>query len=157
MTEILESRRFGPVSDAQIVELEGTLGYGLPQDYRAFLLEHNGGKPGADTIDFEDERGPSSSDVNYLFGVHRGEYYASLPKRMEMFRGRIPAGFLPIGDDSGGNLWVLELEGPGRGRVYFWDHEGEADEGEPPTTRNMTVVAASFTDFLARLREFEDE
>jgi hypothetical protein len=157
MVKIEGSRRFGALTEERLAEFEHQMSARMPDDYRSFLLQHNGGKPNPDTVDFVLEGEPTSSDLQYLCGIHRGEYWASLTGHVKMFSARIPAGFLPIGYDSGGNQYVLGLEAPHRGRVYFWDHEMEADEGEVPTMENMSLVAESFSSFLEGLREYDDD
>ncbi|MDQ4134467.1 MAG: hypothetical protein M3179_14985 [Actinomycetota bacterium] len=37
-------------------------------------------------------------------------------------------------------------------KVYLWSHEWEADEGEPPTYDNLTVVADSFASLIERIK-----
>ena len=61
--------------------------------------------------------------------------------------GRWPARFLAIAIDGFGNRFLLSLGMPDYGDVYFWDHEQEADEGEPPTEDNLNLVAHSFAEF----------
>jgi hypothetical protein len=34
------------------------------------------------------------------------------------------------------------------GQIYFWDHEAEMDEGEPPTYDNLYLIADSIDDLL---------
>jgi len=64
-------------------------------------------------------------------------------------------------DDPFGNAICLGIAEKYRGRVYFWDHENEPDEelwdGEVDTAGNITLIANSFTDFVAGLQELEDE
>jgi hypothetical protein len=47
------------------------------------------------------------------------------------------------------------VTGKHRGRVYFWDHEDEPDpddwDGEVETADNISLLANSFTDFVAGL------
>jgi hypothetical protein len=51
----------------------------------------------------------------------------------------------------GGNLICLSLREEDRGTVWFWDHEQEAEEGDPPREDNLTMVAESFDEFASRL------
>ena len=43
-----------------------------------------------------------------------------------------------------------------RGKIYFWDHEMEADEGETPNYSNLTLIADSFDEFIEGLHS-DDE
>jgi hypothetical protein len=43
-----------------------------------------------------------------------------------------------------------------RGRVYFWDHENGRDEDwdrSVETTGNVTLIAGTFTEYVASLKE----
>lgn len=72
------------------------------------------------------------------------------------YHDRIPADLLPVAHAEGGNLVCLSLGGHDRRAVYFWDHEEEAEEGEPPARRNLHRIADSFRDFAASLRPVSD-
>ena len=61
MGDITDSQRFGPATDADVRELEVSVGP-LPADYRAFLLEHNGGRPEPDEFAISDVEGSSVVD-----------------------------------------------------------------------------------------------
>lgn len=67
----------------------------------------------------------------------------------------MPETLLPIGHDSLGNLICLGVVGDDAGTVYFWDHEAEADEDEPPTWDNLSVIQPSFSAFLKSLERDE--
>ena len=64
---------------------------------------------------------------------------------------------IPIADDPGGNAICLGMSGNERGKVYFWDHEMEADEGDEPTFENVYLVAESFASFLKSLKDLPKE
>lgn len=144
-----ESARFGRCTERGLLAFERRIGRKLPADYRAFLLEHNGGTPDATLVKV---RGVSSA-VKRLHGLHNGPSWARLESLRRSHAGRVPAGLLPIGADPFGNVFCLGLAGRWRGKVWFWDHEGEADEDEPPRVDNLKLVAASFASFLAKLRQ----
>jgi hypothetical protein len=63
--------------------------------------------------------------------------------------------------DPFGNAICLGVTGRWRGKVYFWDHDSEPDldewDGSVDTAENITLLAHSFTDFVARLRPIDDE
>ena len=105
--EIEDANRFGKLTPEQLFEFEQMHELKLPDDYRSFLLEHNGGRPNPEIIDFI-QYGRSQSDiVNYLGGIHNGEYWSRLEWHINSLKGRIPSGFIPIDDDPGGNVYLL--------------------------------------------------
>jgi len=149
--EIKQSNQFGALLPEELDAFERKYFLRLPKDYRQFLLRHNGGGPEPDTVDFVIEGKATSSDVQYLYGVHDGEYWASIEQSIASRNGRIVSEGLPIGGDSAGNEYVLILEGEKRGQIYFWDHELETD---PPSYENMSYVASSFTEFTEKLYKY---
>jgi len=131
-----------PTNAGAIANLAEEIGLVFSDEYSQFLLAQNGGAPVNELFSYGDGK---RSAVSFL-GVDTGEYYSDLSSKYEVFRARIPGGFLPIGQDPGGNLICLDLGGD-KG-VYFWDHEKEQD---PPTRENVAKIAGSFNEFLSTL------
>lgn len=141
-----------PLTEAQIEAVEKQLGAKLPQDYKSFLLAHNGGRPEPCVFpisDFPD----STLDILNRFLAIGGGPFDDLMDYVRTYRDRIPPNLLPIAYDPGGNVICLSLYGSDRGRVYLWLHEYETDEAEQPTYDNVYVLANSFSDLLASLIE----
>jgi hypothetical protein len=150
--KIKQSNPFGALSQRSLDAFEQQRSLRLPEDYRRFLLEHNGGDPApSNVIDFFEGNRPNSSDVQFMFGIHDGEYWASIEWHLDTLKGRVVEEGLPIAGDSGGNAYVLITRGEREGQVFFWDHERETD---PPSYQNMSYVAASFTEFAQKLHEY---
>ena len=76
VVEITEEGR--PLSEDDIVNLEGRIGCRLPEPYRRFLLKYNGGRPtpDADTIDIERLPG-SPTDIGDAFHYGRNKEFRS--------------------------------------------------------------------------------
>ncbi len=142
----------GPLDERRIAELEERFGARLPEDYRRFLLQHNGGRPDPADFRLADRQGAyTDSRVEAFLSVYDGEHF-NFEKVLACFKGpepRIPANLVPIARDPFGNLICLSIAGPDGGTVYFWDHERES-EGEP-TYDNVDRIADSFGEFLAAL------
>ena len=138
-----------PASRDQLVWLEQRFGARLPDDYVAFLLQHNGGRAAASAFEFSNEDGEAiRSRVDWFFGAGDDESYG-LSANIDDYDERIPAGFCPVGSDPFGNVILLCLRPEGYGSIWFWDHENEQEE---PDLSNMSRVAGSFSEFLAALR-----
>jgi len=150
--EIKNANQFGELMPERLAAFEQAYGVRLPDDYRSFLLNYNGGYPSPSVIDFIQYGSEQSDIVNNLFGIHEGEYWANLDWHLQMLEDRIPMGFIPIGDDPGGNVYLLGVMGEFVGKVYFWDHEEEAQlYDKEPDFENMSFIAISFTEFLNKL------
>jgi len=134
--------------------LENKIPGQLPSPYRAFLLQNNGGRPEENSFSMLQQ---GLGGVVTFFGIlGKGKEGDLNTKRLSM-ADRVPIRYLPIADAEGGNLLVLSLAPPDLGAVYFWDHELEAEEGEPATKDNLYPIAQSFDEFLQKLRPFDPD
>jgi SMI1-KNR4 cell-wall len=141
----------GTISLSEIQQFEKQLGVEFPKDYVNFLANFNGGEPKLDTFEYKLQDGRVwTGGVRYFFGFNLDrlqniDFFASM-------RGdRIPENMIPIGLDDGGNFILLALNVKDKGKVYFWDHNEESEDDEPPTNDNVYFVANSFTGFLEKL------
>lgn len=129
-----------PAPAEQVQHLEHVIGERLPESYTAFLSEQDGG-----WLTENDQA------LKVIFGVGDVPDDLSMWRKLETFRDRVPSWLLPVAQDAYGNLFALSLRPEDRGTVWFWDHEGEADEGEPPTEDNLEVLAPDWDAFLRGL------
>ncbi len=148
--DIYRSRK--RLSEQDIAEAEEELGLSLPVQYRDFLSKHNGGHPEPNAFPIENNPSDDHGLVHYFLCVKENDVY-NLVDWVKRFHDRIPSGFLPIAVDPGGNLICLSTIGKNAGKVYFWDHEEEAREGEVPGYDNVYFIANSFSEFLGSLTE----
>ena len=139
--QLEESNPYGPVNSADIVEFEETNEVSLPEDYKAFLLQHSGGRPEANVL------ADAGTDVQWLFGLVEEPAWASLFHALDTYEGRIPAWYLPIGTDSGGNLYIMSLYEENKGVIALWWHEDEAEQNGSEYFENLTHVADFFSAF----------
>ena len=134
----------GPPADEQAVHaFELRYGVQIPPSYLKFLLAHDGARPEVNVLSgnqWEQEM----VAVDEFLGLSDG-VVETISDVWDAYGDRIPRGWFPFATAEGGNTLLLAIEGPGYGRVAFWDHELV---GEPVA---LTVVAGSFDDFLARL------
>ena len=145
--EIRHSNEFGKIRLQDINDFEETNEVKLPEDYKQFLIEHNGGRP------YPYISPVANSDVQWIYGMVYEPNYASLFWHIEIFQKRIPSWYFPIANDSGGNLYLMSLYYENLGIIVFWDHEGETDGDADQYFDNIKIVANSFTEFLNQLVE----
>ena len=126
----------------------------IPDDYRNFLIQYNGGRPENDCIDFKDSH--QGTMLKSIFGFTKDEY-GSLEDANIMYKERIPKNTIVIADDAGGNRIIMSISGDDYGKIYFWDHNMEADDEEEPDYSNLTLVADSFDEFINNLKSSEEE
>jgi hypothetical protein len=149
-----------PAPADALARFERDIGQELPEDYRYFLINCNGGYVGGRYW----YRGENPDGREVEAGVHhiggfRDESSFSLLWSRDCYCGRIPEPLIWINDDPFGNAICLGVADAHRGRVYFWDHENEPDKdwnGSVESAGNIMLVANSFTDYVAGLRELDD-
>lgn len=141
-----------PINEQELQEYEATLGVRLPNDYRDFLLEFNGGVPENDCFLLPGEVSYADSSVRTFFGL-TPDFENSLAYYFKIYvmANRIHGDMLPIAKDYGGNVVVLAIKGPRVGEILFWNHELEGIEQEPSLVEHLIPVASSFADFLGGL------
>lgn len=147
MTTVFKTRG-KPMSPSALEELQRQLGVELPEDYVQFMLEGDGAR----VIHPSEIAGKDFSSVREIFGWDDPDAsYTFLAKAMRVYKDRVPACFLPVANDQAGNLFCLGIANGYEGKVYLWDHDLEAEEGEPPTFDNLQFVTASFRELIDRL------
>ena len=134
-----------PVGVNDMEGFESRIGMALPHDYREFLSEYNGGVP--ETNEFDIPGLNSGSGVNAFLS------HEEIENEKKLLSDRFPPNAWPIAHTEGGNYVCLVLGE--RSGIYFWDHELEAEEGQPATWDNMFRLADSFSEFLLSLRPFD--
>ena len=134
------------VSGFEIDAFERNQGISIPTDYRSFLQVVKGGTPSNNWV-------PLQGDGDYIslfFGLRAEVSWKALDYGIEHLGAPGETGYLPIAVSSGGNYFLLKVQDPDLGAVFFWDHE--AEDSQPPTFTRLTRVASTFDRFTAKLQ-----
>lgn len=151
-----------PCTIEQIREFEQWLqikspGTSLPQEYIDYLLQYNGGIPTYrrhyDFIEPIDET-ETGGGVSWFYALYDGDV-ENIKKNYRYLDNRMPKDLFPIAGDPCGNDICIAISGPNYGKVYFWDHENEAPDGQEPWYDNVYLIANSFREFIDKLYEVE--
>jgi|GEM_PF-793805 len=142
------------LSDDALKAFEQKFACQLPQDYRKFLLQNNGGFPSPDCISFKEAGHETASDVFCFFTIGDDRKWASIDWHCDTYSGRLPKDTLPIARDSCGNLWLLAVARESSGSVFFWDH-GSYNTFDETDLANWPRVAASFEEFYGKLSAYD--
>lgn len=143
----------GPrIVDADVAAFEAKLGHRLPEDYRTFLLAHNGGRPSRRTFDYDKK---DLTLLNCFLGLGREDEGVGLEEPWELSREWLPPEILTIGYDDGGAQIALAVSGPHAGELWFCLNDRPT--GSNPRViwydrRDVTKLASSFTEFLGKLQ-----
>jgi|GEM_PF-1959190 len=144
----------GPVlGETDVIQLEREIGVALPEDYRKFLLEYNGGQfyefllVPLPTQEYDCSWGISRL-YRLLDSSDKDPRDLGLRQVFRMYQSRIPANTLPIGDDSS-DLLLLDLGSSAFGTLWLW-----VRDFEPSREREMNrvPVADSFSDLADKCR-----
>lgn len=114
-------RRFPQPSLSQVEALERRIGITLPDDYRRFLLEFNGGYFNEPDIEPVVEGCPRDA-LTFLNGIGASHPEAELatPGDLVTFDDNDPPKIIPIGGTPLGSLIILDTApGDGNGEIYF--------------------------------------
>jgi hypothetical protein len=134
--------------------VEKKYSFQLPDDYRKFLLENNGGFPSPNCVRFTDAGRMTASDVFCYFAIGGKHAWASMEWHLHTFARRLPKNTIPIARDSCGNLWLLAVGNENAGSVFFWDHGSYATFDETDLV-NWPRVAETFLRFRATLSTYD--
>lgn len=145
-----------PLSEKALSKVEKRLKIKLPEEYRRFLLAHNGGRLTPSVFKFKGQSGAyADSCVDWFLAVYDGEYnnFETYFERYKVERVRLPVELVPIAHDPGGNLICISLADFDRGSIYFWDHEHEHEStGKSVSSHtNVHLIADSIDEFLGSL------
>lgn len=139
--DIIIPNPYGQLSYESLSMFEKKLGARLPDSYRQFLLQFNGGKWSKKLFHISNEYG--NSLIHHVYGIHDGPGHCQLDSAFERFKSIIEDCCLPIADDDGGNEICIGIHDKNRGKIYFWDHE----------TGALILMALTFDEFVDSLSD----
>lgn len=146
-----------PVTTAELDQFEREHNLIIPEVYRAFLLEHNGGSPSPENFKVEMEPRPHTRrSQTRLFGT-AVEFFLSLDAEdvsisalwPYVTEGRLQSGMFPIAY-CGGDLVCISTRENTLHQIFYWFSEEEYD-AQAEGDRNLYFVASSFDTFLDKL------
>ncbi len=114
MKDVFAGKSLGGSSPQEIAEFEEFVHFRLPEDYRSFLEQFNGGVPHDATCLFAsglDLPGGSDIEVSQFFSLSRShDSIQNLEEALESNVGWVAHTSIPIGSDNFGNLICLDSE-----------------------------------------------
>ncbi|HCT3783805.1 TPA: SMI1/KNR4 family protein [Proteus mirabilis] len=138
-----------PLNESDISQLQSVVDFPIPIEYINFIKKYNGGKPEPDS--FSIKKIDDASTIDRFLGIKKEKNKSSdIMYFIKLYKKRIPSAYMPIAYDVGGNLILIELASD-KAKVFFWDHELEADEGEEARLDNIYYLADSINEFLSSL------
>ena len=142
--EVRDSKR--PTNLEEIEEFEKLIGATLPDDYKQFLLKHNGGHPVVESFDLIEpinEFNPIIG-VSWFYALYEGDV-SNISREFKLSRDRLTDEYIPIAYNSGGEICIV-VRGDKYGRVYYlttnWSYWKEEE------LNYLHLVSNSFTEFI---------
>ena len=112
----------------------------LPEEYRTFLINYNGGNTLQTSFKIKKE----SSDIRAFYGFENADYEYNFQYFLDhdFLSEHIQAGYLPIAEDSFGNYILLGIAKQNYNQIAFFDHEKQ----------KIIPFHLSFKEFLATIK-----
>ncbi|MFF2484326.1 SMI1/KNR4 family protein [Paenibacillus sp. NPDC058071] len=145
MPEIVRTHE--QLSLEQVESFEMTNSIKLPNLYKDFLLEYNGGRVEPNVFRISSDEGESA--LNVFYGI--GNMNNNLEKKIGFFEEILEIGFIPIARDSGGNQICLGIREEFYDQIFFWTQDEEYDEAMD----NMHYLAENIQEFIDSLYDAE--
>lgn len=137
---------YGNITEDMINDYEKHIGFDLPDDYKYFLMQYNGGKIKDGVIFVGEIEEKIPLHVLYGLNVEKG---LDLQKWNDEYQDDLLPNSIIIGHDYGGEFIVL-INDPEKKGIYFWDHMFSFEQSNEE--HNTYFIANSFQEFINELK-----
>jgi cell wall assembly regulator SMI1 len=151
---IEDSNKYGEINRVLLERFEKEIGAKLPEQYREFLICHNGGKPVPSNFLISKRKGEDS--IEQFYGLNNGPTYQRLNENYELSIDRLPSYVIPIGSDDFGNNICIGIKGKNKGKVYFSNYYIQGGILKKILFGRVKLISESFNEFLNSLYEWID-
>ena len=144
----MKIKGYGNVKEEEILKLEDELGFTLPNDYKEFLINFNGGVPEVKYSTFKLNELEENIGLQVLYGLDLEENL-DLREWYEEYEDDLLDDCLIIGHGIGFGFIVL-VNSPEVSGVYFWDNSFELDNSSED--ENIYKISDTFRQFIDELK-----
>jgi hypothetical protein len=148
MSDVTFTGSVNALDAKRLIQTEKLIGIEFPNDYRSFLLKHNGGRPSPAIFQIQEVGEEAMVDILYGIGTPQDICFW-----LSEFGSELPTGFVPIGQDPGGNVILMNATAGEDSGIYYWDAVFHFPSSS--AERNTYLIASTFTDFLLGLHDIE--
>jgi len=132
----------------------------VPDEYRDFLIQNNGGEPKESTLTFDAKKlGINGEELGYFYGIDTES--ENIIDTIDNLSHVLPKNLIPIVDTPGGNYFLLSVNPNTYGKIYYKDHEVEDsfdfDDSKNDLPESMVLVANLFSEFIDKLYDPDEE
>ncbi|WP_431087467.1 SMI1/KNR4 family protein [Paenibacillus sp. 8b26] len=140
---------FKPIINQELNAFEETYNLILPDDYKNFLLYHNGGKTVRRRFETKDKTIASSIMLFLPLSKETENNLENFYKKYNLSN-IVPPNFIPIGIDPADSLICLSIDGKDQGKVYFCDMDYFEEDNELKQ-EFIRLISPSFKEFVNSL------
>ena len=144
----MEIKGYGNVEEEEIFKLEEEIGFTLPNDYKEFLINFNGGVLEVKYSTFKLNELEENIGLQVLYGLNLEENL-DLREWYEEYEEDLLDDCLIIGHGIGFGFIVL-VNSPEVSGVYFWDNSFELENSSED--ENIYKISDTFKEFIQELK-----
>lgn len=144
----MKIKGYGNVKEEEIFKLEEEIGFTLPNDYKEFLINFNGGVPEVKYSTFKLNELEENIGLQVLYGLNLEENL-DLREWYEEYEDDLLDDCLIIGHGIGFGFIVL-VNSPEIYGVYFWDNSFELENSSED--ENIYKISDTFKEFIQELK-----
>ena len=144
----MKIKGYGNVKEEEIFKLEEEIGFTLPNDYKEFLINFNGGVPEVKYSTFKLNELEENIGLQVLYGLNLEENL-DLREWYEEYEDDLLDDCLIIGHGIGFGFIVL-VNSPEVSGVYFWDNSFELENSSED--ENIYKISDTFREFIEKLK-----
>lgn len=144
----MKIKGYGNVKEEEIFKLEEEIGFILPNDYKEFLINFNGGVPEVKYSTFKLNELEENIGLQVLYGLNLEENL-DLREWYEEYEDDLLDDCLIIGHGIGFGFIVL-VNSPEISGVYFWDNSFELENSSED--ENIYKISDTFKEFIQELK-----
>ena len=144
----MKIKGYGNVKEEEIFKLEEEIGFTLPNDYKEFLINFNGGVPEVKYSTFKLNELEENIGLRVLYGLNVEEKL-DLREWYEEYEDDLLDDCLIIGHGIGFGFIVL-VNSPEISGVYFWDNSFELENSSED--ENIYKISDTFKEFIQELK-----
>ena len=147
----MKIKGYGKIDKDEVYKFETEIGFELPDDYKEFLIESNGGIPEIKYSTFTIDELKEDIGLQVLYGLNLDENL-DLREWNEEYEDDLLDDCLIIGHGLGFGFIVL-INSPEASGIYFWDNCFELENSSEE--ENIYKISDTFEKFLKNIKSLK--
>ena len=138
------------MNEEELIKFQNEINFELPDDYKNFLTNYNGGVPEERYSTFMVDSISQEIGLQVLYGLNL-EDGLDLREWYDEYRDDLLLNCIIIGHGLGFGFIIL-MHSPEKSGVYFWDNTFELDESSED--ENVYKISDTFKEFLDKVKKY---